>query len=158
MGFLSPGTNLTLRGPLGRGFTLPQQARRVGLLGLDSSPARLLPLLEPLLGRGAAVALACAALPAGLPPAVEVSALSAAPDIAAWADCLFVDAPRHALEQLAGLPGSAPLAAGSQALVHTAMPCGGMGACGACAIGLRRGWALACKDGPVFALAALVSR
>lgn len=154
----SPGLHLRLRGPLGRGLVLPQHARRVGLLGLDTSPARLLPVLKPALEHGAAVALACAALPAGLPPDIEVSGLSAAPEIAAWADCLLVDVPRALLPELARLLGNAPLPAGSQVLVHTAMPCGGMGECGACAVGLQRGWAFACKDGPVFALDALVPR
>jgi len=32
------------------------------------------------------------------------------------------------------------------------MPCGGLGDCGLCAVDLKRGWKLACKDGPVFDL------
>ena len=36
-----------------------------------------------------------------------------------------------------------------QALVTLPMPCGGLGECGACAVPIRRGWKLACQDGPV---------
>src|SRR5512134_1329567 len=36
-----PGIDLRLRGPLGRGFTLPAAARRVGLVAIDDTPARL---------------------------------------------------------------------------------------------------------------------
>jgi hypothetical protein len=32
------------------------------------------------------------------------------------------------------------------------MPCAGLADCGVCAVELRRGWKLACKDGPVFDL------
>ncbi|MEJ5225969.1 MAG: hypothetical protein WHV44_16030, partial [Anaerolineales bacterium] len=148
----TPGLSLHLRGPLGRGFSLPPASKFIGLLALDSSPARLLPLIAPALARGAAVSLACASIPSGLPPDVEVVPPAAAPEIAAWCDCLVVDIPRARLHELARLLGGAPIPAGSQALVLTPLPCGGMGECGACAVTLRRGWALACKDGPVLPL------
>ncbi len=155
---LTPGTTLTLRGPLGRGFNLPARARRVGLVGFDASPARLLPLIEPSLRQGAAIALACTSRPADLPPAIEVNTLAAAPEIAAWADCLMIDVPRQWVERLPALLGASPIAAQAQALVHTPIPCGGMGECGVCAVTMPRGWKLACKDGPVFALDALMIR
>src|SRR6266498_5110890 len=55
----NPGTELHLRGPLGRGFTLPLSARRVGLVELDSSPARLKGLIRRALKQDAAVVLIC---------------------------------------------------------------------------------------------------
>lgn len=152
----TPGTNLHLRGPLGRGFKLPSNARAIGLLALDVTPARLLPLIALALARGASVSLACAGVAPDLPPAVEVMGLSAAPDIAAWCDCLIVDTPRALLPNLTRLLGNTPIPAGSQVLVFTPLPCGSMGECGACAVNLRRGWALACKDGPVLALKELL--
>src|SRR5919108_4083248 len=45
----SPGLALSLRGPLGRGFTLPLSARRIGLVAFDDSPARLQGLIRPAL-------------------------------------------------------------------------------------------------------------
>jgi hypothetical protein len=44
----------------------------------------------------------------------------------------------------------------AQALVITPMPCGGIAECGVCAVTARRGWKLACKDGPVFDLTELI--
>src|SRR5512141_836489 len=44
-----PGTELTLRGPLGHGFTLPLAARKVGLVAFDNTPARLMGLIRPAL-------------------------------------------------------------------------------------------------------------
>ena len=35
-----PGTSLSLRGPLGRGFTLPASSRRVALIALGDTSAR----------------------------------------------------------------------------------------------------------------------
>jgi NAD(P)H-flavin reductase len=41
-------------------------------------------------------------------------------------------------------------------LVVAPMPCGGLAECGVCAVTTRRGWKLACKDGPVFDLGELI--
>ena len=43
----------------------------------------------------------------------------------------------------------------AQVLVRTPLPCGGIAACGVCAVhltGSSRDYRLACKDGPVFQL------
>jgi hypothetical protein len=56
---------------------------------------------------------------------------------------------------------SAPPVPG-QVLVHTPMPCAGLGECGVCSIQVRvtpqprRTWKLVCRDGPVFNLADLI--
>jgi NAD(P)H-flavin reductase len=47
------------------------------------------------------------------------------------------------------------LACRAEALVLTAMPCGGMAECGVCAVKTAAGWQSACKDGPVFDFASL---
>ncbi|MFZ5881105.1 MAG: hypothetical protein ACOY0R_17185 [Chloroflexota bacterium] len=145
----TPGTPLHLRGPLGRGFSLPSAARRVALLAWDDSPARLLALLPQALGQGAAVTLVSRATPQELPAEVEVQPLRALDEALAWADFLAVDAGR---ESLPGLRSR--LAAWNQAavqvLVRAEMPCGGLAECGVCAVRVRSGWRMACKEGPVF--------
>src|SRR5215207_8711305 len=55
----NPGCQLHLRGPLGRGFTLPTLVRRVALVAYDDTPARLLGLIRPALQQNAAVVLVC---------------------------------------------------------------------------------------------------
>lgn len=154
-----PGTGLSLRGPLGRGFLLPAGARRVALAALGQGVARLRPLLDAALEGGAEVALVSASGGLDLPAAVEVHPPSALPEIAAWADYLAVDLPRAALPRLAGwlgLDSGARAAASAQVLVGADMPCGGLAECGVCAVRTRRGWKPACKDGPVFPLAELL--
>ena len=88
-----------------------------------------------------------------LPAALEVQPLQNIPEALAWADFLAIDIP---LQSLAGLRHILGLGAGErlpcpgEVLIETPMPCGGLADCGACAVPGRRGWKLACKDGPVF--------
>ena len=151
----SPGMDLHLRGPLGRGFTLPVPARRVALLALDESPGRLLGLIAPALKQGAAVVLVTDSDADSLADDVEVHPTSALGEAAGWADYLAFDLARDSLPGWRERLGSMKQAwAGkdAQILVHTPVPCGGVADCGVCAVTLKSGWALACKDGPVFAL------
>ncbi|HEY3310596.1 MAG TPA: hypothetical protein VGK00_03045 [Anaerolineales bacterium] len=159
-----PGTQLDLRGPLGKGFSLPAGARAVVLAAFGSC-ARLLALLEPALAQKASVVLLADRPPAGLPAALEILPLAALPETAPWADYLALDLPRANLPELIDLlnlyprekyaqakafqPGGL-----TQALLETPMPCGGLADCGACAVTLRpgSGYKLACQDGPVFDL------
>jgi len=136
-----PGAALSLRGPLGRGFSLPRTARRVALAALGGSAARLLPLARLALNQDAAVLMMCPDTPDSLPREVEVLPPTALAEAAAWADYLAVDSDLAGLSDLRGLSG--------EALVQTPLPCGGMADCGACAVHLKRGFLLACKDGPV---------
>jgi 2-polyprenylphenol hydroxylase and related flavodoxin oxidoreductases len=148
-----PGTELHLRGPLGHGFDLPLSARKVGLIALDVSPARLRGLILPALKQDAAVVIVCKTNPDHLPDEVEVHPVSALNDIVAWADYLAFDIARENLNQLKERLGKLnPVVAGkeSQVLVRTAIPCGGIAECGICAVTLKSTWKLACKDGPVF--------
>jgi hypothetical protein len=76
-----------------------------------------------------------------VPSEVEVLPPSALAGAAGWADYLAADCNLGELAQLRGLRG--------EALVRTPLPCGGMADCGACAVRLKRGYLLACKEGPV---------
>jgi hypothetical protein len=157
-----PGAALHLRGPLGHGFNLPTAARRIALIALGETAARLLPLVPPALAVGADLALFTPAslLPdwqaARLPTALELYPLAALPEALAWADFLALDLPLGELPNLRAQLGFSPhqfLPCPAQALITLPMPCAGVGECGACAISLRRGGTrLACHDGPVFDL------
>lgn len=153
--YWKPGHVLSLRGPLGRGFSVPATARKLGLIAYDDSPARLRGLIQPALNRNASVVLLCASNMDHLPDDVEVQPLSAFDDVVKWADYLAVDVMREKLPELKErLKGRNQLSAWSEAqvLIHAQMPCGGIAECGVCAVTTRSGWKLACKDGPVFDL------
>ena len=148
-----PGLELYLRGPLGRGFSLPLSARKIGLIAFDVSPARLRGLISPALTQGASVVLVCDSNSDHLPDDVEVQPMSALHDIVEWADYLAFDVARENLNQLKerlGKPNQVAAGQESQVLIHTPVPCGGVAECGVCAVTLKSAWKLACKDGPVF--------
>ncbi len=155
-GSWTAGMEVWLRGPLGKGFSLPSTARRVALGGLDSCVHRLLPLVSRGLAQGADVALYCdSAVPFDLPLAVEVLPLAQLPGAPTWADYLALDLPFARLPQLnrlLGLEHGQRCSCVAEVLVSTPMPCGGLAECGACAVRTTGGWRLACKDGPVFGL------
>jgi len=154
-----PGVKLALRGPLGRGFSLPESARRIALVPLGETSARLKPLLAAALEIGAAVVLVTDLELPDLSPEVEIQPVSMLAETARWSDYLAIDVFRESLPGLqekleigeqAGIPFEA------QVLVVTSMPCGGLAECGVCAVKVRRGWKIACKDGPVFDLKELI--
>ena len=148
-----PGSELYLRGPLGKGFLLPLSARRVGLLAFENSPARLYGLIQPALHQDAAVVLVSNLRIDHLSDEVEVHPLSASSEIIQWADYIAIDTAR---ESLAGLREQifngeqTPASFDAQVLVRTQVPCGGIAECGVCAVTVKSGWKMACKDGPVF--------
>jgi dihydroorotate dehydrogenase electron transfer subunit len=148
-----PGQEVYLRGPLGRGFTLPVASRQVALVAYDDSPARLLGLIRQALHQDASLVLVSNAASASLPDEVEVQPLSALIDVCEWADYIALDVLRENLPGLRERLGARNLWPGSreaQVLVRTPMPCGGVADCGVCAVTLTSGWRMACKDGPVF--------
>lgn len=152
-----PGAQLDIRGPFGKGFQLPATARFVALAAGGGTASRLLPLVELALAQAAAVVLLADTPPDGLPAALEISPLSALSEVTHWADYLAIDLPRAAVPAiLASIP--AAYSGAGQILVETSLACGGMGECGVCAVPLRRGYLLACKDGPVFDFNALISK
>jgi len=151
-----PGTHLDIRGPLGKGFQLAPGARFVVLAALGGHSSRLLALAETALAQNAAVVLLAETVPHGLPAAIEISPLSALPETLHWADVLLVDTPRALLPALLRTVAEAGYARDGRVLIETALPCGGLADCGACAVTLRKGYSLACKDGPVFDLRFLI--
>jgi hypothetical protein len=155
-----PGTRLTLRGPSGQGFMLPDLTRRLALAALGELAERLQPLAIGALEKGMAVALFTDRPPSDLPVAVEINPLKDLPEALAWADFLACDLPAGLVEKLPkilGLPaGRRHLPCPAQALVLADMPCAGIARCGACGVPTLRGWKLACEDGPVFDLAELL--
>jgi NAD(P)H-flavin reductase len=150
-----PGSTLELRGPLGRGFDLPA-VRRLALIALGESAARLLPLVRPALNNKADIVVFSAAPLPTLPAAIEIQTLKGLPEVISWADFFALDLPVQKLPTLRktlGLDHHDPLPGPAQALITIPMPCAGIGECGACAVPLRRkGYSLVCKDGPVFNL------
>ena len=149
----NPGRELYLRGPLGKGFSLPGSARRIGLVALEDSPSRLHGLIQSALHQAASVVLVSDLRVDYLPDEVEVQPLSALSEIMEWADYIAVDAARENLPALrAQLSGGkhANVFFEAQVLVRTPVPCGGVAECGVCAVIVKSGWKLACKDGPVF--------
>ncbi|HJQ13637.1 MAG TPA: hypothetical protein VJ830_02730 [Anaerolineales bacterium] len=148
-----PGLALHLHGPLGRGFSLPLAARRVGLVAWDDAPVRLKGLIRPALKQDAAVVLMSNTTPGDLPDDVEVQPLSNLSDILEWADYAAFDVARENLQQLReqlGNRSQLSKARNVQVLIRTAIPCGGIAECGVCAVTLKSDWKLACKEGPVF--------
>jgi len=150
-----PGTVISLRGPLGRGFAVPVFARKIALVAFDDSPLRLRGLIRPALKQGAAVVLVSDFHVDNLSDEVEAQPLSALQDVMAWADYAAFDVARVNLfelrERLRVLK-QAQAASEAQVLIRTAVPCGGVADCGVCGVSLKSGWQLACKDGPVFDL------
>jgi hypothetical protein len=147
-----PGVELTLRGPLGHGFNLPISSRFVALAAFGETCARLLALLEPALAQKAAIILLTDNPPNNLPSAVEISPLSALPETIQWADYLAIDIPRAAIPDTLSPIQQLIHSGYAQIFIETPVPCGGMAECGVCAVRLRKGYQLACKDGPVFDL------
>jgi hypothetical protein len=153
-----PGDRLRLRGPLGRGFSFPPTARRLALACLADDPACLLPLAAAGLASSRAVSLFTRTplSDADLPPyplALEVLPLADLAASLAWADYLAIVVPLRQVDGLRGQLGLAPDRAPgpiTQVYLDTAFPCGGLADCGACAVRTRRGWKMACHDGPVF--------
>ncbi len=172
----TPGTELTLRGPLGRGFRLPASARRVALAAFGSNCSRIISLLEPALAQKAEITLLSETIPSGLPPTIEILPPTALAETAKWADYLAIDAPRAALAAIQealqpdlrrSYSGYTPNLANNSSLmligyateilIETPLPCGGMAECGVCAVPTKSGYLLACKDGPVFELKTIAS-
>jgi Iron-sulfur cluster binding domain of dihydroorotate dehydrogenase B len=138
---------------------MPASARCVALVALAETAARLKPLLTNALGQGASVVLISELDLPDLPPEVEIRPVAALAEAAQWADYLAIDVSREsvpALLERLGTGKKVGVKCEAQALILTPMPCSGMADCGVCAVTLRRGWKMACKDGPVFDLDELI--
>lgn len=150
-----PRTALVLRGPLGKGFQVPDTARRLALVALGDRLSRLLPLGIEAIERQMAVALFTDCALPNLPAAMEVNPLSALTEAFTWADFMALDLLIEQFEHLRhtlGQPVGQRLPCPAQALVVAPMPCAGLAECGACGVPSRNSWKLCCQDGPVFDL------
>ncbi len=155
----TPGARLYLRGPLGHGFNIPASARRIALVSFDSSPRRLLALLDKAFKQEAAVTLVNERPLEDLPFQVEVQPLRAMLEVCDWADYLAFDAARESLPRLKQnleTIGLHKIRGEAQILIRTPMPCGGLAECGVCIVELKKGPQLACVDGPVFDLKSVI--
>ena len=151
----TPGTEISLRGPLGRGFVLPLTARKIALVPFGDSPSRLQSLIGPSLKQGAAIVLVSDSDGESLPDDVEVQPFSALDEVLAWADYVAFDVLRenlHGLRERLGRKSQDLVKGDAQVLVYAPFPCGGIADCGVCAVNLTSGWKMTCKDGPVFDL------
>lgn len=149
------GLSVEVRGPYGRGFHLPERARSVALAAVGTDLHRLMPLIGQSLAQGAAVAVYTDGSPNDLPPSVEALPVAALPDALSWADYFALDLPLERVGEwrsLFGLSPEQPCPCRGEALVRTAMPCGGRALCGVCSLRTRQGWMYVCRDGPVFDL------
>jgi hypothetical protein len=153
-----PGTRLHLRGPLGHGFSLPESAGRVALIAYDDSPARLRGLIPLAMNQDAVITLVSESVPEDLPEDVEVQPITNLGELVRWADFAAVDVSRENLrplrEKLATAGQTGKLAV-IQILIRTSMPCGACAECGVCAVALKDGWTMVCRDGPVYDFEAL---
>jgi hypothetical protein len=150
-----PGSELSLYGPLGRGFHLPADIQRLGLIALGDTNARLLPLASTSKSNRYSITLFSDAPLAELPPDLEAYPLDDLQESLSWADFYAVDTPPENIAALAEYFSDSPEGLASirgQVLVHTSMPCSSLGECGVCAVKVKRSWKLTCKDGPVFDL------
>lgn len=151
----TPGAEIALRGPLGRGFELPATSRKVALVPFDGSANRLKALIRPSLGQGAAVVLVSDSDGEHLPDEVEVQPFAALDEVLAWADYAAFEVLREDLSRLRERLERVklvPAGREAQVLVRMPVPCGGVAECGVCAVRLKSSPKLACKDGPVFDL------
>ena len=152
------GQTIQLRGPLGNGFHIPAPAERIGLIANGAGKAAcLLPLAETLLAQGKEVALVTNTPAQGLPMALEILPADQAQEVAAWADMLAFCAERTEIPELIEKYAQKRSRNPAEVFLQSEMPCAGTAVCGVCAVPTKKGWKLICKDGPVFALADLVT-
>ncbi len=150
-----PGTNVGLVGPLGHGFDLPRIIQRLGLAALGETVSRLMPLVSQAAKDHIGVTLFTDLSLPKLPAVVEVYPLSSLKSSLDWPDFMALDVPLEKLAELRevlGLSHGVSLSCPAQVIITSHFPCVGMAQCGACAVPARRGWKLACEDGPVFDL------
>ncbi len=171
---LQPGARLQVLGPWGRPFPRDALARHAVLLATGRRLLGLLALATELVREGAAVvvlhdaATATALLPpALLPPAAEYhvatadgsagsagSVLDLLPPLLPWADTLYAALPAAAYPPLRDLVHRHRLRARrgfAHVLAEAPLACYAA-ACDGCAVPLRDGYGLLCKDGPAFDL------
>jgi len=166
-----PGDELTLFGPLGKGYAVDGQSQNLLLVAGGLGVAAVVALADEAVAAGRAVTLLQGARnaaklfpPESLPSEVEV--LSATDDGSAghhgpvtdllaghlsWADQVFACGPSAMFRSMADVLREARTRKPVQALLEERMGCG-TGICYGCAVFTRRGVRLVCRDGPRFEL------
>jgi dihydroorotate dehydrogenase electron transfer subunit len=166
-----PGDELTVFGPLGKGYAVNSQAQNLLLVAGGLGVAAVVALADEAVTAGRAVTLLQGARnaaklfpPESLPREVEV--LSATDDGSAghrgpvtdllaghlsWADQVFACGPSAMFRSMADVLREARTRKPVQALLEERMGCG-TGICYGCAVFTRRGVRLVCRDGPRFEL------
>jgi hypothetical protein len=128
----------------------------LALIAFGETAGRLLPLIPIALENNTDIAIFSDAPLPPLPPIIEIRSIKAIPEAIAWADFLALDIPLENIPILRKTIQLGPhdyLPCPAQVLVSTQMPCAGIADCGVCALPQRKkGYALVCKDGPVFNL------
>jgi dihydroorotate dehydrogenase electron transfer subunit len=155
----NPGTDLELVGPLGHGFDLPHNIQRLGLVALGETVSRLMPLVRQMAQSHCGMTLFTDLPLPRIPDALEAYPLASLGEALDWPDFIAFDLPMERLSDLRDMLGLSErdgLPCPAQVLVTTPMLCAGMAQCGVCAVPARRGWKLACEDGPVFDLKMLI--
>lgn len=156
----TPGTHLHLRGPRGNGFHLPPLTHRVAFTTLDRfNMNRLLPLADAALANRTEVTFFTNQPLTDLALEIEILPLEELNQVTNWADYMAavlkpgqVSAFRNGLQR--NTDRKTPFTA--EIMVDVPIICDESSACGVCAVYTSRGWRLACKDGPVFALDDLI--
>ena len=165
------GDEITVFGPLGKGYAVNSQAQNLLLVAGGLGVAAVVALADEAVAAGRAVTLLQGARnaaklfpPESLPREVEV--LSATDDGSAghrgpvtdllaghlsWADQVFACGPSAMFRSMADVLREARTRKPVQALLEERMGCG-TGICYGCAVFTRRGVRLVCKDGPRFEL------
>jgi dihydroorotate dehydrogenase electron transfer subunit len=177
-----PGDIIDIIGPLGQPFAVGGRARNVLLIGQGSGLPALLLLARESVARGRAVTLLAGAVDADalpppflLPDEIEYQSLpglqiadfrlqieQANPQspmynlqsAIGWADQICVALPGDLLSALRDAIRAAKLRwerGFASALLEGPIVCGA-GACGVCAVEMRKGMRMLCSDGPVFDL------
>lgn len=174
-----PGDQIDLIGPLGTGFSLSEQVRHLLLVSDGQSIDPLLGQMERAIAAGVSVTLALGGSRASvlypvsaLPPVVEFHAATLdgstghrgtvtdlLPALIPWADAICAVGSMRFYRALTCLVEQVRfnLGTGFVAGLMTSQPMAcGVGACLSCALETNQGPKLACLDGPVFDLAALI--
>jgi dihydroorotate dehydrogenase electron transfer subunit len=166
-----PGDEITVFGPLGRGYELAGDAQNVLLVAGGMGVAAVISLADEAIADGRSVTLLQGARTEGLlfPHSLlptDVEAVSATDDGSAghhglvtgllaehlpWADQTFACGPNPMFASMADVVKSARSRKPVQALLEERMGCG-TGVCYGCAVFTRKGVRLVCRDGPRFDL------
>jgi dihydroorotate dehydrogenase electron transfer subunit len=171
-----PGDEISVFGPLGRGYALKDDAQNVLLVAGGMGVAAVIALADEAIAAGRSVTLLQGArradllFPHRLLP-TDVEAVSATDDGSAghhglvtgllaehlpWADQTFACGPNPMFASMADVVKGARSRKPVQALLEERMGCG-TGVCYGCAVFTRKGVRLVCRDGPRFDLREMFS-